>query len=66
MLSGGDGAAAAGAAGTIMPDGGYTDLSFPFSLPTACFDDNSTTDIHDYINSTRYFSTLYIYSHIHK
>ena len=55
-LGDGVGAMSAGAAGTVMPNDGYTDLSFAFPLPTSCLDSNYTSDVHEYINSTRYSS----------
>ncbi|XP_034704228.1 cucumisin-like [Vitis riparia] len=51
-LGDGVGAMSAGAAGTVMPNHGYTDLSFAFPLPTSCLDSNYTSDVHEYINST--------------
>ena len=59
QLSDGVGAMSAGAVGTVMPSDGYTDLSFAFPLPTSCLDSNYTTNVHEYINSTRYFSNSY-------
>ena len=58
-LSEGLGAIAAGAAGTVMPNDEYPDLSFAFPLPTACLDSGNSSYVHEYINSTRYFSNSY-------
>lgn len=51
-LTDGLGAMSAGAAGTIMPNEGYTDLSFAFPLPTSSLDSNYTDSVQQYINST--------------
>lgn len=63
-LSDGLGAMDAGAAGTVMPNDEYPDLSFIFPLPTACLDAQNSSYVHDYVNSTRYFYITNSYSTI--
>lgn len=58
-LSFGLGALSAGAVGTVMPHEGNTEYSVSFPIAAACLDSDYISNVHEYINTTRYFSSSY-------
>ena len=54
-LTSGKGAIDAGAVGTVMQDGGYSDNAYTYALPATYLDPRDGIKVHRYLNATRYF-----------